>query len=168
MVKLADVLLVAAAPSLDLSAIPQTFTHLQLVLSLRGDGAGVTQGVSLRFNNDATAGAYQSELVSAAAAVVAAAEAINTNLITLGACPAATGIANHFSSHTVGITNYRSAAAKVAEITAATRQSTASGGLLRYLIGGFWASAAAINRVTVFPAAGNFVSGSRATLYGLP
>jgi hypothetical protein len=36
------------------------------------------------------------------------------------------------------------------------------------MVGGKWRTVGtAINRITVFPAAGNFVAGSRVTLYGL-
>ena len=33
--------------------------------------------------------------------------------------------------------------------------------------GGEWRSTAAINRVTVFPATGNFIAGTRLTIYGM-
>lgn len=33
--------------------------------------------------------------------------------------------------------------------------------------GGAWKSTSAINRITIFPSAGNFIAGSRLTIYGL-
>jgi hypothetical protein len=160
---LADTTLVAAAASISFASIPATFAHLMLVGLARGDTAATSIALQLRFNNDSAAN-YNVEVLTATAAVAAA--ATNTGL-TAGwgnAIPAATAAAGHFSPVVIFIPNYASA----------TPDKSLFGlGFLPanpqlQIAGSLWASTAAINRIDLFAGAGNLLAGTRFTLYGLP
>lgn len=162
-----DTVLGGSAANIDITGIVATYTNLMLYLSARGDNATTSIGVIMRFNNDSGAN-YDYENLTASAATVASTETIATTSAFIGNCPANTAGASLFSSHSIFIANYAGTTAnKTAEATAALKYGTASGNMVRYLTSCFWRNSAAISRITLLPATGNFVAGTRATLYAM-
>jgi hypothetical protein len=165
-----DSTLAAAAANFDITAIPATYRHLRLELYLRSDQAANLSTLQLRFNND-SGNNYSSESTVANAATVAGVEAIAGASARIGRCPGATAPASSFAAVALDIPHYAGATGhKAGTAQASSRETTASGGMILETDAIVWfATPAAINRITVFPQApaNNFVIGSRATLYGI-
>lgn len=167
-VVLANSTLVAAAASISFTGINQTFAHLLVVAYLRGDTVAVSTNAMLRFNGDAGAN-YDYQLLDGSAATASAGEAFAQTSLTAGLAAAASAGANLFSAHHITIPHYAQASNnKAASINSALKTGTASGNLVCRAVAGFWRSNSAITQVSLTPAAGNFVAGSRVTIYGVP
>lgn len=172
MIKLADTTLLTTAASVDFTSIPQTFAHLRLITYLRGDTAAATLNTSIRMNNDSTAGHYFDAYgQDTDAAHVSGGDPLTTNTAALlCAIPGASAIAGHFGVASVDIQHYTGVTgSKPYSGTGYYLTNSATGNEASRVIGGIWAiSGTAITRLTIFPASGNFIAGSRVTLYGLP
>jgi hypothetical protein len=166
--QLASTVLGASAPSIDFSGIAATLTHLLIVYYLRSDAATTNDNLLIRFNNDSGAN-YDMQADRAFAATPAANEALAATSINCTSCLCgANAPANVFAGGTIEIHNYANASNnKTASVVGGSKGGTTTGTLIASRIAGFWRSSAAINRVTLLPATGNFVTGSLATLYGL-
>lgn len=165
---LADTTLVGSAATIDFTSIPATFAHLRLAIYGRGDTVAVGTNILARLNNDSTA-VYQYQLLLASAAVASAVEGLAQTSIVLGNMPAASAGANFFGACVIDLLHYAGATnQKVLEYLTGFRSGGATGNGTTYKGSGWWANGAAINRLTLIPAAGNFVAGTRATLYGIP
>lgn len=167
-VVLANSTLSGAAASIDFTSISQSWAHLMIVAYLRGDTASTSTAGLMRFNGD-TAANYDYQTQTGRAATAAAAETFAAAYIETGSVPANTAGANLFSVNVIRIPHYAQATNnKSASISAGLKYGTATTNQIVYGIAGFWRSNSAITQVTLLPVAGNFNTGSRATLYGLP
>ncbi len=167
-VVLANSTLVGAAASISFTGINQTFAHLLVVAYLRGDTAAATVNTLMRFNGDSGAN-YDYQTVRGAASTTSAVEVFATTGILVGQVPANTAAANLFSAHQITIPHYAQASNnKASSSQHVMKIGTASGNLNVEGQAGFWRSNSAITQVSLTPAAGNFVAGSRVTLYGVP
>lgn len=170
MVQVIDSTLGGSAASFDFTSIAGTYNHLQLWLYLRSDrGSGNTfDNIRLRFNNDTTAN-YDWEKVQASATSVSASEDVLVQGINLGFSTAASAPAGTFGTYVVHIPAYvQTTGQKTTSATGGLRHTGASGGTIAMWSWGQWLSTAAITRITVAPEFGtNWVTGSRATLYGI-
>lgn len=165
--QLFDSTLAATAANFDITAISNAYNHLRLLLYARGDTAAATTNVYLRFNNDSAAN-YDWQYAQASAAAVTAAESFAATQAIVASMPANTAGANLFGDVEVSVLHYAGSANNKALIAQEVHKSgTASGNLVVAQFAAFWRSNSAISRITVLPAAGNFVAGSRCTLYGL-
>jgi hypothetical protein len=159
--------LTSAAASITFSSIPQTFTDLYLVLSARNDlaGSGGDSFASIRFNATGT----NSRLLRGQGA------AIFTNAYTGNAwfhINASTDTANTFSSVQIYVPNYsRTDVNKSFSLDGSAENNATSATNL--IFAGLYPSNTAISSITFtsqnasLANAGNFVSGSSATLYGI-
>lgn len=103
-VVLADVNLAADGP-ISFAAIPQTYTHLQIVASLKASTAAVTDSVMLRCNSDAGANYFDGQVLGASSpASVTAGGGARTGGAICGPCSANTGV--RLSSHVIDIPTY--------------------------------------------------------------
>lgn len=167
-IQLASSQLTGASASFDLTSIPQVYNHLKLVMSLRGDDASTGVNVLVRFNGDAGAN-YDFEQLEAYATSTSAAESFGSTFWTVAGAPAASAPASAFAAITIWIPQYSYASAlKTALSDYSVEYAASSGNLRRGMIGGVWHNTAAINRITILAAAGNWVVGSRVSLYGCP
>jgi hypothetical protein len=165
--QISDSTLGGSAPSFDLTAIPATFNHLLLLIQGRGDTAATSTTVLLRFNNDSGAN-YDTELITGSGAAVATGEIVAGTSAQIADITANTGPASVFGAFTIWIPNYAGTTAQKNAFSSGGHKTTSlSGGIFNRNYSCFWRSAAAINRITLTPGAGNFVAGSRVTLYGL-
>lgn len=165
---IADILLGAPAALIDFTSIPATFAHLRVVCSLRGDTAVTGLATNVRFNNDVAAN-YSSELHTDSINVAAISESLAATSGRLGRCPGSTAPALEFATTIHEIADYRSVAKhKNGVAQTSSRETAASGGMNLEIEAISWfAAVAVINQITIFPSSGNFIAGSRATLYGM-
>lgn len=162
-----DTTLGGSAANVDITSITGLYAHLLLVVYARGDNASASIGFNMRFNNDATANYDAQGIVGSAAAIVSS-ELFAQNQISHGQIPANTAGANLFNASVMFVPHYAgSANNKTVLSVTSLKTGTSSGSLLNYFQGGFWRSNAAINRITLLPVSGNFVTGTRVTLYGM-
>jgi hypothetical protein len=154
------------ASTIDFQNIPQTYKHLKIVGQGRVAGAVVQADLDLRFNNDSGANYNEQHTIGENAAASATAVTGQTE-ITLGDIPGASGIANHAGGiyleipDYVGETFFKTVLGQlisIPNVTLADFQVNEFGGL--------WEDTSAITRITLISGSGNFVSGSKYTLYG--
>ena len=154
----------------DLTSIPGTYTHLQLVCLLRSARAGNNNdNISLRFNNDSGSN-YDSQSQQGTASSNSASEAIGaTSMTQLATVPAATSTANAAGIVIIEIPFY--AVTTFSHNCYAYTSSTLaeSTGNQRVIHGaGHWRSTAAITRITILTSnSANYLTGSRVILYGI-
>jgi hypothetical protein len=156
-----------SAANVDITSISATYAHLMVVVYARGDTAATNTALGVRFNGD-TAANYDYQTLSGQGAAVFAGEQFAQTSAIAGFMTANTAGANLFSAHCIFIPHYAgSTNNKLALAVSSTKTGTTAATMFVYLTGGFWRSAAAVNRITLLPAAGNFVAGTRVTIYGM-
>lgn len=167
-VQLYDNIAGGSIASWDVSGISGSYSHLKLVLQARGDTAAAFTDVRIRFNNDST-GTYDHDILqSNGAASTLSGETFAATSGHGGFVAANTATANVAGQTMWEIANYASTTfQKNYSFHSAFKSGTAATNLDVYLGSGHWRSTAAINRITVFPGAGNFVVGSRLSIYGI-
>lgn len=156
----------SAAATIDITGIPTSYAHLRVVLDGRSDLASNVNTVSVRLNND-TAANYDYEFLTGTGAAASSSETFAATGVFFLTLPAATATAGTSGQGVLEIPNYAGTTFnKSLLITCGSKQSTATGDMNARRIQGFWRSTAAVNRVTLyFAAGGNFVTGTRATAY---
>jgi hypothetical protein len=153
--------------SFDITSGLGGYDELRLVLYGRGTGSGGSRNVLLRFNND-SGGNYDSDWFSFYGGTGAGAESIGGTSAYVGDVPAASATADRFGVVEVKIPAYENTVGtKYGTSDAGWSQSTATNGTLRQVVGFGWRSTAAINRITLTPASGDFKTGSRLVIYGV-
>lgn len=166
-----DSVLGGPAGSFDVTGISAAYRALQIQLVARGDTAAAATTCLLRFNNDSTA-IYDYENTQANNATLAGAGSVAGTSISLGGVPAASTTAGIFGQFDISIGAYTDTTAhKIVRSHSGYKVSTgvpAAGDLVVQSLIGWWRNTAAITRVTILPAAGNFATGTRLTIWGLP
>lgn len=153
--------------SIDFTNIPQTYTDLLLLLSLRGNGYNATD-VNMRFNSD-TGSNYGYRLfwkdgnsTSVTGSTVASAVSMFTGFGT-----GSNTTASAWASNSIYIPNYTLSRSKVASIESVTEANTSD----TWNIGnaGIWTGTAAITSISLFPPTGGqyYIASSTVTLYGI-
>lgn len=162
-----DQLLTAPAAAVTFANIPQTFAHLLAEWSLRSDGATNNQALRVQLNGDGGAD-YDLSVIRGNAGVASSISAFAQTSGYLGEIPAATAPAGSFGPGELIVPDYTNSA----RLKSLTGKSHAKGGTVaadmwQHEHGTDWRSTAAVTQLSFFPAVGNFVAGSRITLYGL-
>jgi hypothetical protein len=143
--------------SVSISSIPATYKNLQLVIRLFLP-ANDNVTMNLRFNNDSTGVYYDADTTSDynfnPSATSIAAGVNNDNAVTQGLV--ITNIYDYANTTTYKVAN---------SLSFANNASVTSNFNYR-VCNAFWKSTSAINRIDLFPSAGNFTSGT-AFLYGV-
>jgi hypothetical protein len=154
--------------SVTFSSIPNTYSHLQLVVWGRSLAAAFNDGVQLQFNGD-TAANYSAEQIAASATTPSANQAIGAASMQIAALPAASVAAGFAGSTDTIIPNYASTAFFKVPISKGGFVNAASSGNVFVLdFYGVWASTAAINAIKVFLSSGSgFANGTVVSLYGI-
>jgi hypothetical protein len=153
--------------SWDVSSISQAYNHLRIVFSGRGDGAAVVTPVHMRLNNDSGAN-YDSQYLIGQKTLVVGAEQIGATYGWPGEYVDASATANLAANFDLLLVDYVSTTFYKTWVS----KSYAPWGVLTNTVavagfGGTWRNTGAVNRVTILPNSGNFVAGSRLTIYGL-
>jgi hypothetical protein len=133
--------------------------------SVAANTAATATNILMRFNNDSAAN-YDYQTHSASATTATAVEGLAQTALVIGQMPANNATASVFGQCSSEMAQY---AGTTGQKTANSRWShktgTGTGNLQVAQVAGFWRSTAAISRITLLPAAGNFAIGTRATLY---
>lgn len=162
-----DTTLGGTAATVDVTSISAAYAHLLITIYARGDFAGANVNTSIRFNGDSGAN-YDAQLLAGTAATPSAAEAFGQTSAVVLNTPAATAPANLFSSAEIFIPNYAGSTNNKQTVSFdGVKLGTATGNLQVILRSAAWRSNAAINRITLLPASGNFVAGTRVTIYAM-
>lgn len=163
-----DTTLGSSAASIDITSIVGSYAHLLIVIYARSDTVTVANGVAVRFNGD-TSGDYDYQYMQGQAAAVTAVESFTNSLALVGHMPGSSAAANLFNAGLVFIPHYAGSSNNKAFVAiSGTKAGTSTTNLRNTLSGGSWRSNAAITQVTLVPvSAGNFIAGTRVTLYGM-
>jgi hypothetical protein len=146
------------AASISFTSIPQTYTHLEILVSGRTTGAG--NGMNITFNNNTTG--YTNTTLQGSGST--AGTYANYNRLS-GLVTRAAEVANAFGSTKIYIPNYDASYFKgysadaVAEDNSTTSYMTINAGL--------WSNGDIINSISLAPMDGSFVQYSTAYLYGI-
>jgi hypothetical protein len=160
-VQLHDEILGTSTASFDVSSISQDYNQLRVVIVGRSTRAGqFFDNPRLRMNND-SGNNYDWDLVQPEGNAGAAGE----SSIRVHHCTAESSPANNFARMVIDISSYTDAFEKDITYQNSVRLDTSDH---RTAIGaGHWRSTSAINRITVFPENGSWLTGSRITIYGI-
>lgn len=164
---IADTTLGGSAASIDLTGLPTSYAHLLVAIVGRGDTAASNVNVSLRFNNDSAAN-YSMQHIQGNTTTPTAAESVGQTSILCGFMAAASATAGHPGSLFIslpgysGTTFFKQALCQVGLSLALTTTNSFVSQRM-----GVWASTAAINRLTLLPVSGNFIAGTRMTVYAM-
>jgi hypothetical protein len=161
MTQISQNVLGAGAASITFSSIPATYTDLYLSLQARGDTAAQTTNVVMTFNGDG--GANYDWVQSGGSTATATAD---TKMI-LSSMPAASNTANFASVTQFYIYNYTRTTFQKSALALQGQRNNSSPTVALIQTFGDWNSTAAITSVTLTPAAGNFITGTTATLWGV-
>lgn len=162
-----DTTLGVSAASIDVTGIVATYAHLMITLYARCDVASTFGTAVMRFNGDAGTN-YDWQQLQGQAATASASENFANGALQIGNIPGNTAGANLFSANEIFIPNYAgSTNNKQFLAVAAAKVGTATTNMVVNVFGGGWRSAAAINRITIFPGSGNLVAGTRLTIHAL-
>lgn len=162
-----DSTLGGSAANVDITSIVGTYAHLMLVVYARGDTAASSTTSVLRFNNDSAANYDWQGIRGTGATTVASENFAQTSIAISTGMPANTAGANLFGVSVVFIPNYAGANNKAAMTLEASKIGVSTGNMFTDFFGGFWRSNAAITRITLLPGAGNYVAGTRVSLYAM-
>lgn len=151
--------------SIDFTSIPQTYTDLMFVFSMRQDTDD--RNVLVKLNNSSSSIYSGRYLMGANGTTYTGTDSNNTNFVVqTGTVPSpATG--SVFGNCTISLPRYTDTSANKSIFYDTTTENAASGSAGSAIYTGVWASTAAINRVTLTPWASKFVQYSTITLYGI-
>jgi hypothetical protein len=167
MAQLYDSVLGGSAANFDVSGISQAYNHLVVECTGRSDTASVLLGGSVRLNNDSGAN-YDFERDAASGGLALAAESFGATSMSALLFPGSTAPAGYSGFNRLFIPDYKSTTFhKVFHAHTIAKWGTAASNMEIDDVGCFWRSTAAINRITIFPSSGNFVAGSRLSIYGV-
>lgn len=156
-----------SAQTITFNNIPQFYTDLKLVLSMRTSNANTHDYVQMRFNGVNTGTLYSDTRLEANGSTAFATRDTNTNEMYFAFSAAgATATANTFSSAEVYIPNYTSSNFKQAVMDYANENNTAG---ITYigLTSGLFRSTNAIQSMSITSGNGIFTANSTFSLYGI-
>jgi hypothetical protein len=151
-----------SAASYTFSSIPSSYTDLVLVISARSTKTTATSDTtSIRFNGD-TGSNYSNTNLYAISTPVSNRRS-NDSQWFAGEMSTDGEASNIFTPLIVNILNYSNTSTYKVSVDRVSNASLPQVGISSCL----WRSTSAINSITIYPAGGNFVSGSTLTLYGI-
>ncbi len=153
----------AGASSITFSSIPQGYTDLKIVMSLRGANANTYNYVSIAFNGVTT---NQSMRTIFGGDTSSAQSGSQNNFQFISEGNNATS--NTFGNHELYVPNYTSSNNKSSSLDVVNENnSTASGAVYLQLGALLWSSTAAITSLSLTGVTGSFLQYTSATLYGI-
>ena len=152
--------------SVSFTSIPATYTQLQVRGIARSTRATNEDSITTRFNNDSGANYFSyHEVYGDGSSASAGAGSSSGTGIGFGYIAAASSSANIFGVAVIDVLDYLNTNKnKVPRILAGYDRN---GGGIIALTSGLWRNTAAINRIDLIPASGNFTQYSSFALYGI-
>lgn len=159
--------LAVAAASVTFSSIPTTYTALKLYSYCRGDTAATLINSLIQFNSD-TGTNYQDQYAEFSPSA-AGAEAYAQTSIQIGKPPAASASAKMFGVGETLIGGPGQGGSQYVPLisTWCGMFTTSTGGAKQSLYGGTYLASAPVTSIQIITSSGNFVAGSRFSLYGV-
>ena len=149
------------AASFDITSMPGWGATIKLELVGRGDTSASTVAVNIRFNGD-NVNNYYNQRQNTNASTVSAAESLTANAGVVGVVAASLVGTAHAGMLEAVIPQFRGTTFYTEySSSGGWSQGTLTGNIWTDRRQGLWLSNAAITRITVLPASGNFVAGSR-------
>jgi hypothetical protein len=156
-----------AQASIEFTSIPQTFTDLVALVSVRSADTSAFERLSVRFNSDSGTN-YSGRFLYGDGGSATSSNRTGANLFSLEAgVQGTTSTANTFSNGVLYIPNYTSSVAKSLSSDSVVENNGGSAGLA--ITAGLWNNTAAITTVSFsyFIGAANLVAGCTISLYGV-
>jgi hypothetical protein len=149
------------AANITFNSIPQTYTDLKVMTSVRGTATGQSTGLSYRFNSSTTgiSGRY------ASGAPGIGTESYAITYMYAGEVSGGTGTAGTFGNVEIYIPNYTTNQYKPSSVKGIQENNSTSGYLTFSC--STWANTGAVTSITLLPGAGNWAEYSTAYLYGI-
>jgi hypothetical protein len=148
--------------TISFTSIPQTYTDLKLVMSLRTNHADGFDNAKYSFNGSTTGFSYR-RLLGSGSSVSSSTGTDNTNSLLSNA---ATSTSSVFSNNELYIANYAGATYKSFSIDTVSENNATLA--YSYLVGGLWSNTDAITSLSLTPQDGSlFNQYTTATLYGI-
>jgi hypothetical protein len=154
-----------AQASIEFTSIPQTFTDLLLVFSMRADVGATYVNTAIRFNSDSGSNySYRMLYGLGSGSGLNAAETQTSLRYVYSTGTVATS--NTFGNAQVYIPNYTGSTAKSVSMDSVSENNATEA--IQALTNGLWSGTAAITTLTLTTQAGpNLLAGSTASLYGI-
>jgi hypothetical protein len=149
-----------AAASVEFTSIPQTFTDLVIVASVRNSGSGASNNLFFRFNGQDANRSYKMLYGSGTSAL-----STSDTKLEFGQIPASGATANTFSNGEAYVSNYSGSQNKSMSIMNVRENNIAASFL--GMTAGLWTNTAAITSVLFTVNGDNLVAGSTISLYGI-
>jgi hypothetical protein len=163
MIVIHDQILSADAASFDVQNIPQSYKHLEIYLSARAAAASSQQNILVRFNND-SGNNYTSQQTTVSGASFGGSALSGTSSMHMGFVAGNSGTAGHAGGVKMVIPDYARTSYNK------TIHSEGAAPLAAFYLqecSGIWVDTDAITRIQMFPDSGNWLAGSRLTIYGI-
>jgi hypothetical protein len=151
------------ATGIDFTSIPQTFTDLLLVTSLRSAFGSAYQDVPIYFNNNGSG--YSMKKLFGNGSSSGTGTTSGSGAIAAVLCNAATSTSNSFSNCSIYISNYTGSTNKFYSIDSVYENNGATA--FQEIQTGLWSNTSAINQIAVSGAGQTFVQYSTVSLYGI-
>jgi hypothetical protein len=164
-VKVFETVLASAQSPVSFSSIPQTYRHLQLVVSARITASVTDAPVWIQLNND-TGSNYSFQSITVVGSNVIGGSTSATTRIAIGRAAGTTAPANYRGAMTATVFHYTQSAVKL--VASSNTLATSATSLASGEYYGLWANTSAITSITIFPDSNQFAADSVFTLYGLP
>lgn len=157
-----------SASSMTISSIPQTYSHLRVIISARTASTGPRLDAYLQFNGDTSTNYSYRWMYNSGSNGPYANSAINASQLSSTYIPGSAVTSNVFGLFIIDIPDYASTNKyKTAGIlTGWNNRGTTSENNMANVVGSWRNSTTGINSIT-FAQSGNFVSGSTMSIYGL-
>jgi hypothetical protein len=149
--------------SMTFSAIPQTYTDLQLVISARSLGGGFNALLYLEVNADTSVSYADRNLQGNGSNAVSGTNALTQFL--LGRHSGASSTANSFGNATVLLPNYSGSANKTISCDSVSEHNDPTA--FQFIVAGTFPKTTAITSLRIFDNGGGFAQHSTAYLYGI-
>lgn len=159
----------SSAATITFSSIPATYRHLRVMIAGRQVEAVAFDYVGIRFNGD-TAANYNWQTDYSSNATGTAAPGAGASVILAGYLPGSSAPAGFAGALSADIYDYRSTTFhKLVTTQSASFQAAAAAASWAHALNGAgsWENTAAITSVALNAGAGNFATGTVASLYGL-
>ena len=153
----------SSTSSLVFSNIPQTYTDLVLICSIRGTLGVYREDMGLRLNGD-TGSNYLARAIRMFEGSFQAVGGTSGTYLGTFSVPSNT-LANNFGNSIIQIPNYKRSTAKTITINSTMANSSNADS---NFVAGRWSGTAAVSSITVFSANGvSLATGSTVSLYGI-